>query len=197
MSTRVCWIVVACAALAGCATPQPVLDLADKTSANVGIVSTRLRQLSDESNRLYASRAENISRMQAANTTARANLAYDVALTQKSGEGDDLALMADLQAWVKSVDQIFVAAAEEEKKRRDALLAGQTTIDTKSQALQKVAETLAALARQESVADRVRLLQKFVTEVRDDLKKELDNGSESSKQAKALLDQLGVSFKGP
>ena len=191
------WIVVASAAVAGCATPQPVLDLAGKTSANVGIVSTRLRQLSDESNRLYASRADNVSRLQAGNTTARANLAYDMALTTKSGEGADLNLMADLQSWVKSIDQIYASAAEEEKKRRDALLAAQTTIDTKSQALQKVAETLAALAREESAADRVRLLQKFAKEVQEDLKKELDNGTESSKQAKALLDHLSSSNKAP
>jgi ribosomal protein L17 len=174
-----------------------VLDLAGKTSANVGIVSARLRQLSDESSGLYASRADNVSRLQASNTTARANLAYDVALTAKSGEAADLDLMADLQTWVTSIDQIFVAAAEDEKKRRDALLAGQTTIDTKSQALQKVAETLAALAREESVADRVQLLQKFAKEVQEQLKNDLDNGTESSKQAKALLDRLSNSIKGP
>ena len=196
MSARLS-IMIACAALAGCATPQPVLDLAGKTSANVGIVSARLRQLSAESSGLYASRADNVSRLQASNTTARANLAYDVALTAKSGEAADLDLMADLQTWVTSIDQIFAAAAEDEKKRRDALLAGQTTIDTKSQALQKVAETLAALAREESVADRVQLLQKFAKEVQEQLKNDLDNGTESSKQAKALLDRLSNSIKGP
>jgi len=195
MTTRLLPGLLACVALAGCATPAPVLDLAGKTSANVGVVSTRLRQLSDEDNRLYASRAENISRMQASNTTARANLAYDIALTTKSGDADDVALMADMRAWVQQIDQIFTAAAEAEKKRRDALLAGQTTIDTKSQALQKVAETLAALAREQSVADRVRLLRAFASEVRDDLQKSLDDGSESSKQAKALLDHIGVSLK--
>ena len=197
MSTPYPLILVACVVAVGCATPQPVLDLAGKTSANVGIVSTRLRQLSDESNRLYTRRADNISRMEASNTTYRANLAYDTALTKKVGDQGDIELVADLKAWVKEVDEIFTAAAEEEKKRRDALLAGQTTIDTKSQALQKVAETLAALAREESAADRVRLLQKFVVEVRDDLKKELDNGTESSAQAKALLDQLRSSFASP
>lgn len=196
MSARIS-IVLACIAVAGCATPQPVLDLAGKTSANVGIVSTRLHQLSEESNRLYAARADNISRLQAGNTTARANLAYDIALTTKSGESADVALMKDLETWVGSIDEIFAKAAEEEKKRRDTLLAGQTAIDTKSQALQKVAETLAALAREESAADRVRLLQKFAKEVADDVKKDLDNGTESSKQAKALLDHLSSSIKSP
>jgi hypothetical protein len=183
--------------LAGCATPQPVLDLAEKTSANVAVVSTRLRQISDESERLYAMRADNIARLRATNATARANLAYDTALTRKVGEQADVEMVADLQTWVKEVDDIFAAAADVEKQSREALLGRRLAIDTKSQALQKVAETLAALANKETFDERVRLLANFAAEVRDDLKKNLDDGSASSAQAKALLDQIRSSLTHP
>jgi hypothetical protein len=174
----------------GCATPPPVHELADKTSANVGIVSARLRQLADESNRLYASRADNIARLDGANATARANLAYDIALTRKVGQQADVDLIKDIQAWMAEIDQIAAGAADAEKQRRGALLASQAKIDAKSQALQKVAETLAALAKEESVAERVKLLQKFAVEVRDDMKKELDDGSVAATRAKALLEHV-------
>ena len=45
MKIRNLCIAAACALSAGCTTPRPVLDLADKTSANIGIVSARLRQI--------------------------------------------------------------------------------------------------------------------------------------------------------
>ena len=101
-------------------------------------------------------------------TRPRAHRAYDIALTKKSGEGSDVDLKSDLQSWVKSIDQIFATAAEEEKKkRRDALLAAQKTVDTKSPALQKAAETLAARAREETTAEHGRLLQKFAKDAQE------------------------------
>lgn len=174
--------------LIGCATPQPVLELADKTSANVGVVSARLRQLADESDRLYVSRVDNISRLQAANATSRANLSYDLALTNKVGQQPDIDLIAEFKGWSQKVDDIVMAAADAERERRETLLAKQTRIDTKSQDLQKMASTLAALAKKESTAERVKTLRKFIVEVRDDMKQELSDGSDTARQAKALLD---------
>jgi hypothetical protein len=183
-------VAAACAVSVGCTTPQPVLDLADKTSANVGIVSARLRQIAAESNRLYVSRTDRIVRMQNDNTDIRARLAYDKALTTKVGDRADLELIDDLQGWVKQVDEIYAQAADADKQRRDALLARQTKIDAKSPQLQKVAETLSALAKEDSTADRVKFLKTFVVEVRDDTRTNLKDGSESAKAAQDLLDKI-------
>ena len=190
MNVRTACIVSIGLLVTGCATPPSVHELADKTSANVGIVSARLRQLAEESNRLYATRADNIARLDGANATARANLAYDLALTRKIGQQADVNLIKDIKAWMGEIDQIAAGTADAEKQRRESLLASQAKIDPKSQALQKVAETLAALASEESVAERVKLLQKFAVEVRDDMKKELDNGSVAATRAKALLEHV-------
>ena len=187
-------LTILCVAAGGCATPQPVLDLADKTSANVAIVSARLRQVSAESDRLYASRADNVSRLHGIIATQRAHLTYDQALTRKSGQGGDLELMTEMQAWTKQVDDIFAAAAQAEKERRDALTQGQTRIDTKTQILQQVAETLSALAARETVAERAQVLQKFASEVRDDIDKKLKEGTGSAADAKKLLDKLREDF---
>jgi hypothetical protein len=191
MSHKHVAFLAALACFAGCAsTPEPVLELAEKSSANVGVVSARLRQLSDQSGALYANRAANISHLHAVNATQRAHLEYDLALTRKVGQEADLALMKDLQDWTAEVDRIFSESAGAEKARREELLVARASIDTRTQALDKVAQTLSALAQKESAGDRARLMAAFALEVRDDVKKQLDDGSNASAAAKALLDQL-------
>jgi len=187
----------ACLLLNGCANQQPMRDLADKTSANVGIVAATLRQLSDESSRLYSERATNISRLSSVNATHRANLSYDIALTKRVGEQRDLALIDELRAWVAEVDEIYSVTRNAEAERKASLLSAQTTIDSKTQALQKLAQTLSTLAKEESATERLRFLRGFAVEVRDDLKKQLDEGTESAQHAKALLNQVKASVSAP
>ena len=67
---------------------------------------------------------------------------------------------------------------------------GQTRIDAKSPQLQRVAETLSALAKEDSASDRVQFLRKFVLEVRDDTRKNLQDGSDSAEAAQKLLDKI-------
>lgn len=186
-----CRVAFAVLALSGCAsTPDSVHELAGVTSANVGVLGARLRQVTDESNRLYARRVENVAQLHADNARTRAEYSYDLALTKKSGDKDDLDLIEELEAWVAEVDKIFADSANAGKERREALLAGQVRIDTKTQALQKIAESLSALAREASRAERVKAFQKFASEVAKDVKKELDSGSDSANAAKKLLDEV-------
>jgi len=183
--------------LHGCATEQSVLDLADKTSANVGIVSATLRQLSDESSRLYANRADNIVRLSAVTATHRANYAYDIALTKKVGQKAELELIDELKVWVKEVDGIYAAALNAERDRKAALLEQQTKIDTKTEAMQRLAQTLSTLAKRDSSTDRLKFMKSFAKELRDDVKKQLDDGTETAARAKALLDQVKSSSASP
>lgn len=173
-----------------CSTPPPVLELADKTSANVGVVAARLRQLTDESDRLYGARIDNIARLHGSNATQRAAHAYDLALTRRAGQASDLEIMADLEKWSKDVDAIFASAVSAQTQWREALMVQQTRIDTRAAALQKVAEKLSGLAKEEASAARAKLLTQFARDVRDAAKKQLEDGSESAKHAKALLDEV-------
>jgi outer membrane murein-binding lipoprotein Lpp len=189
-------MVIAALVLSGCATPAPVLDLADKTSANVGVVSAQLRQLAVQSDKLYASRAQNVSRLQATNASSRAALAFDKALTEKVGQKADLDLIHDLQDWGKQVDDIFASAAGVEMEKQDAILARQVKIDAKSKALQDVAGKLSTLAAKESVTDRLLMIGSFSSAVRDDVSKGLEDGSGSAAEAKILLDHLKIAIPG-
>jgi hypothetical protein len=183
--------------LAGCATPDSVQQLAEVTSANVGVLGTRLKQLAEESDRLYKRRADNVAYMHGVSAKSRAEYDYDLALTEKSGDDKDLELKSVLEAWKTRVDGIFAAAANAEQEHRDALIAKEVKIETKSQELQKIAESLSTLAREETREERVRALGKFAKQVRDDVKKELDNGTDSANGAKKLLDKARGEFRAP
>jgi hypothetical protein len=197
MSPRILLIAATVATLGGCATPAPVLDLADKSSANVAIVSERLRELAAESDRLYKSRVDNISQLAGVNARSRAQFTYDEAVTRKVGSQSDLDTADDLKAWKQQVDQILAGAADAEKERRDELSGKQTRLDVKSQALQQVAAALATLATKESFADRARVLSQFATTTRDDVKKELDSGTQTANDANALLARIKSSLPVP
>jgi hypothetical protein len=176
--------------MGGCAAPPEIYELADKTGANVGIVGARLSQLAQESDRVVASRADAALKLREANARIRADYTYDVALVRKVGEGRDLDLVEDMKKWGSDVDAIFAGVAEAIKKQREALTAGQTKIDTKAPALQKVAQTLSALAKQESTVDRVKALRSFASEVRDEMKQQLDSGSQSARDAQKLIEHV-------
>jgi hypothetical protein len=181
--------VLAC--LGGCAsTPEPVLALAEKSSATAGVVGARLRQLAQASDALYARRAASVAHLHAVNAAQRASLEYDLALTRKVGQDAELTQMKELQAWTAEVDKLFASAAGAEKSRREELAAAQVKIDTGAQALQQVAQTLTSLAQKESAGERAKLMAAFASEVRDDVKRQLDDGTKSAAAAKALLDQL-------
>ena len=93
--------------LAACSTPPDVRNLADKTAANVGIISTQLQRLERNSRGIAEYRAANIAELHAANTELRARYEYDVELTKKgSGEGF-LDLIRQIKDWGDTVKDIW------------------------------------------------------------------------------------------
>jgi hypothetical protein len=190
---------IACAVallLSGCATtPDSVHQLAEVTASNVGVLGARLKQLADESDRIYKKRAENVARLRALNAQSRARYDYDIALTRKSMAVDDLALKKEIEDWKEQVDQILQSAAGAEQERRNALNAKEVKIETRATELLKIAESLSTLAKEENRSDRARMLALFAKEVRDDIKKDLDSGGESADAAKMLIDKVRGEFK--
>lgn len=183
-------LLIGAALWTGICAADPVHELAEVTSANIGVLGTRLKQVADESNLLYTQRAANVAALHAENARSRAEYTLDLALTKKAGDQADLDLIKELDTWVADVDKIFVDAANAEKERREVLLGGQIKIDTKVQALQKIAESVSALAKEESRSERVKALQKFASAAGKDVKKALDSGDDSAKAAKKLLDKV-------
>ena len=172
--------------LAACTTPSGVRKLADKTAANVGIISTQLQRLEQNSRGIAEFRAANIAQLHAANTELRARYEYDVELTKKgSGEGF-LGLIRQIKDWGDKVKEIFAKAKDMEAKHKEKILATQTKLENKSKALAEIAQALATLAKEDKLSDRVRFLKGYAK----DLKKELDTALEADNKSAAAAKKL-------
>lgn len=178
------------AALSGCASSRAPQQLAERTAANVGVIGAHLKQLGHDGAELSDLRATNVATLHAANAKRRAAYNYDLALTKRSGGSANLDLIDQLEAWGKEVDTIFKAADNAEKERKAAVLGTQTALDNKSEALAQIAEALAALAKDASVADRARFLAAYAGQLRKELDERLAQTDKSATEAKQLLSDV-------
>lgn len=177
--------------LTGCANrPDAVYELANKTDANVGLLTQQLHQIASDSSELYGKRVDNIARQAHVTSAGRAKLDADLWLTKKVGDGDDLVVMNDLKESLKLFSDAAASVESADKARRDQLAAARVKIDEITEPLGKVTSALTALAKQESTQERAKIVVAFGKEVREDVKKQLDDGSSSSNAAKALIDKI-------
>lgn len=174
--------------LAGCATPIEVRELADKTAANVGTISVHLRRLAQNSREVAELRAANISRLHAANANLRARYEYDVVLTKKAGGQQNLDLIQQIEDWKRKVEEIFEKAKGAEADRKKEILETQTELDVKSKALAEIAQALAAMAKEDKPADRVRFLRGYAKDLKTELDEALAANDKGAKAAKKLLE---------
>jgi hypothetical protein len=183
-------VLLSAAALAACATGRAPEELAERTAANVGVVASHLKRLAQDSRNLADLRATNVATLHAANARRRAAYNYDIALTKQSGGQAELDLIPQIEAWGKEVDAIFKAADNAEQERKAAVLGTHTSIDTKSETLAQIAEALAALAKDESIADRARFLSAYAGQLRKEVDDRLAQSDKSATEAKQLLDDV-------
>lgn len=183
-------LVLCVAALSGCASSRAPQQLAERTAANVGVIGANLKQLGHDGAELADLRATNVATLHAANAKRRAAYNYDLALTKRSGGSANLELIDQLEAWGQEVDTIFKAADNAEKERKAAVLGTQTALDTRSEALAQIAEALAALAKDDSVADRARFLGAYAGQLRKELDERLAQSDKSATEAKQLLNDV-------
>jgi hypothetical protein len=183
-------VLLSAATLSACATGRAPEELAERTAANVGVVASHLKRLAQDSSNLADLRATNVATLHAANARRRAAYNYDIALTKQSGGQAELELIPQIEAWGKEVDAIFKAADNAEQERKAAVLGTQTSIDTKSETLAQIAEALAALAKDESIADRARFLAAYAAQLRKEVDDRLAQSDKSATEAKLLLNDV-------
>lgn len=174
--------------LAACATPPEVRELADKTAANVGTISTHLQRLDQNSREIADFRASNIAQLHAANTALRAQYEYDVELTKKSAGAGFLDLIEQIRAWGEKVGTIFAKGSNAEETLKAQVLSTQTNLDTKSKALSEIAQALATLAKEDTVSDRIRFLKGYAQDLKTELDAALETDDKSTAAAKKLID---------
>jgi hypothetical protein len=173
--------------LAACATPPEVRELADKTAANVGTISAHLRRLDQNSREIAEFRADNIAQLHAANTELRAQYEYDVELTKEASGAGFLALIDKIKAWAEKVEAIFAKGQNSDAALKARILDTQMKLDAKSKALAEIAQSLATLAKEDKVSDRVRFLKGYAQDLKKELDTAIDADDKSADAAKKLI----------
>jgi hypothetical protein len=170
-------------ALCACGAPQPVLDLSGRTAANTALVGRQLSALAQDSRRIAELRAANVAALNSEARAVRQRHEFDLVLTQRSGEQQDLNRLEALRRWAETVRTMFAVDAEAEAKDRAEILRGRTEIDARSAELGQVAEILAALAKHEPADEHAAFLAKFVLDVAQDVDKKLDTAEKAKTKA--------------
>ena len=173
-----------------CASQPAVLTLAEKTAANVGVISSQMGQLSNSSKAMAERRSANVAQLHAANTEMRARYKYDLELTNLAGHKDDLKLIENIEAWGEKVAQFQVDRAKVAEAFQKELLATQSKIDTQSAALSEIAVALSGLAQKENSQERLTFMVGYTAEVVEQMDKRLQQDDDTAKRVNALLDKL-------
>ena len=194
-------VVLAALALSACATPEPVRDLASKTAANVTQVGGHLKALGDTAESIARARARNVARLKATVGEVRSRHSLDIALIKKTGDAASLTKKNDILAWMTearaaargmTVEEFEKAQEEgavdpvsaEVRKVMDSL----ESLDPKTQTLDQVGKTLAALSQKDDVKARARFLVGYVKEVRAGVDEKQKAAAEAAMAAKSTAE---------
>lgn len=169
--------------LSACGTPQPVLDLSGKTAASTALVGRQLAALAQDNRRIVELRAANIALLNSEVRAVRQRHEFDLVLTERSGEQQDLSRLQALRRWSEVVKAMFATDADAEAKDRAEILRGRTEIDAHSAELAELAEMLAALSKRDPADEHAAFLAKFVLDVAQDVDKKLETADQAKTAA--------------
>jgi len=167
-----------------CATSPRVLELTEKTSANIGQLQVQIIQMASEQTKVARLRAEALAQFSQRLQESRRSLERGKALFLKTDPKVKV-LLKDLNGWLDSLKSVDSDIKSEEELNK-TIFATQKKLEPKSQELAKTAKLLAELAKEDLFKKRVAFLAgygKEVTDLMDENKKKANTASESAKKS--------------
>jgi hypothetical protein len=184
-------VAILSAALAGCATPPEVYELADKSSASAALFAQHLGALGAQSRQLAERRAMQIASMDAFNAEMRAEYERDLAISRKVGDSAGIkTIMDDVGGFRTELEKIEQAGRLSQDARRQEIMKAYVELAPNSKAVRDVSNTLSGLAQKESRAERAKFLAGFAQQVRTEAKGLLEKDDKTAEAANKLLDKL-------
>ncbi len=151
--------------LAACESQQAARQLAEETAVNTAQLSATLSQVAASERSTSLKRANTLAQYDRAVSESKAALAFDIAITKKSGDGDAVNLLNEIQKWLVEAERAAAVEGGSVAERRQKLLEGQQEINDKAKALAAIAKTLNQLARAEGSVARAAFLKSYFQEV--------------------------------
>jgi hypothetical protein len=169
----------------GCATPGPVLQLAERTSGNVSLVNTQLEMLAKESRRIAEVRAANVGRLQADVSEVKLRYDIDLEVMRRTGETERINQAKELREFVERLAKLREDAAKAARDREERVIARYQALAVPSKQLNEVANELAILGKDEDLTARVKFLSAYAESVAAEVKTRQKQKEQASNTAKA------------
>jgi len=185
--TRAAFLVVALLG-AGCATPAPVLQLAERTSGNVSLVNTQLEMLAQDSRRLAEVRAANIGRLQADMSDVKLRYDIDLEVMERTGESSRIEQARDLREFVLKLAKLREESVRAARDREARVIARHQALIVPAQQLNQLASELAVLGKDEDLKARVKFLSGYAESVASEVKARQKEKEEAAAKAKTEVD---------
>jgi hypothetical protein len=175
----------------GCATADPVRQLAERTSGNVSLVNTQLEMLAKDSRRIAEVRAANIGRLQA--DVSEVQLRYDIdrEVMERTGESARIGLARDLRDFVLKLAKLRESAAKAASEREARVIGRYQALAVPAKQLNEVASELAILGQEEDLEARVKFLRGYAESVASEVKARQKEKEQAADKAKAEVDGNG------
>lgn len=173
---------------AGCATPAPVLQLAERTSGNVSLVNTQLEILAQDSRRLAEVRAANIGRLQADMSEVKLRYDIDLEVMQRTGETSRIDQAKTLREFVQKLAKLREESARAAREREARIIARYQALAVPAQQLNQLASELAVLGKDEGLKARVKFLSGYAESVAAEVKARQKEKEQATDKAKTEVD---------
>jgi len=187
--------------LSACSTPQPVLELAEKTAINVSIVNSHLKNLAADNNNLSLARSQNIAHLKEAVREIQKRHALDMALTEKT-DPQSITKKQELATWLTQIRaaarNMTVQQFDNRSETQDVdpfsadvqdIMGSLQSYKPDSEKLAKTAEILATLSKEDSVSGRLKFMQAYIKEVKADIDKNKKDANQASAEAITELNE--------
>jgi hypothetical protein len=174
---------------AGCATPAPVLQLAERTSGNVSLVNTQLEMLAQDSRRLAEVRAANIGRLQADMSEVKLRYDIDLEVMERTGETSRIDQARSLRDFVQKLAKLREESARAAREREARVIARYQALAVPAQQLNQLASELAVLGKDEDLKARVKFLSGYVESVAAEVKARQKEKEAATDKAKTEVDE--------
>jgi hypothetical protein len=173
---------------AGCATPGPVLQLAERTSGNVSLVNTQLELLAQESRRLAQVRAANIARLQTDVSEVRLRYDIDLEVMERTGAADRLTQARALRDFVQKLARLREDAARAAREREARVVARYQALAVPARQLNEVASELAILGKDEDMKARIEFLSGYAESVAAEVRARQKDKAQAADKARTEVD---------
>ncbi len=167
--------------LVACESQEASRDLAANAAVNTAQLAATLSQVAASERNVAIKRAETLAAYDRAVRESKAALAFDLAITKKSGDVAAITFLEEIQKWIVDAEREAAVEGGSVVEQEQALLAQQKDINTKAKALTAIAKSLNELARKQGSFARAAFLKGYVEEVHS----LLQASAEAAKDAEA------------